>query len=99
MKKYGCAPGHHFQKQYQWQKWQLFPYQTYEGFVAYSDSTVDKVNFVIFVITPLLLELQVDKTTRVRLPAFFKSAFFECFFEAAGCPWLVTVLPAPMFKL
>ena len=33
-----------------WQKWQLFPYQTYEGFVAYSDRTVDKVNFVIFVI-------------------------------------------------
>ena len=26
---------------------------------------MDKVNFVIFVITPVLLELQVDKTTRV----------------------------------
>ena len=56
------------------------------GFVAYSDSTVDKVNFVIFVITPVLLELQVDKTTRIRLPALFKPAFFECFFEVAGRP-------------
>ena len=46
------------------------------GFVVFSDSTVDKVNFVIFVITPVLLELQIDKATRLRLPAFFKSAFF-----------------------
>ena len=62
----------------------------------YSDSTVDKVNFVIFVIIPVLLELQVDKTARFRLPALFEPAFFECFFEVAGRPWLVAVLFAPM---
>ena len=69
------------------------------GFVAYSDITVDKKNFVIFVIMPLSLEFQVDKTTRVRLSALFKPAFFECFFEVAGCPWLVSVLLTPMLKL
>ena len=69
-------PGHHFQKQYQWQKWQFFRYQTYDGFVAYSDSTVDKLNFVIFVITPILLEPKIDKATRLRLPTLFKPAFF-----------------------
>ena len=59
------------------------------GFVAYSDSTVDKVNFVIFVIKPLLLDFQVDKTTRAArhlvcaehinlLPQQFKSSKLEC---------------------
>ena len=33
---------------------------------------MDKVNFVIFVIKPLLLDFQVNKTTRIRLPALFK---------------------------
>jgi hypothetical protein len=60
---------------------------------------VDKINFVIFVITPVLLELQVDKTTRIRLPTLFKPAFFECFFKVPGCPWLVAVLFTPMLKL
>ena len=60
---------------------------------------MDKVNFVIFVISAVLLERQVDKATRLRLSALFKSAFFECFFKVAGCPWLVAVLFAPMLKL
>jgi hypothetical protein len=47
---------------------------------------VDKANFVIFVITPVLLEPKIDKTTRFRLPTLIKPAFFECFFEVAGCP-------------
>ena len=60
---------------------------------------MDKGNFVIFVILPVLLERQVDKATRLRLSALFKSAFFERFFERADYPWLVTVLTAPMLKL
>ena len=32
--RFASAPGHHFPKQYRWQKWQLFHYQTYEEFVA-----------------------------------------------------------------
>ena len=37
---------------------------------------MDKINFVIFVIMPLSLEFQVDKTTRIRLPALFKPAAY-----------------------
>jgi hypothetical protein len=60
---------------------------------------VDKVNFVIFVITPKLLEPKIDEAARARLSALFKPAFFQRFFEVAGCPWLVAVLFAPMLKL
>ena len=53
----------------------------YEGFVVYSDSTVDKVNFVIFVIKPLLLELQVDKTARLARHFALTLHTLFCVFE------------------
>ena len=73
-----------------WQKWQVFPYQTYDGFAAYSDSTVDKLNFVIFVITPVLLEPKIDKTARARLSALFKPAFFEVLSDKLDVPLVGT---------
>ena len=39
----------------------ILPLSDVWDFVAYSDSTVDKVNFVIFVITPKLLEPKIDE--------------------------------------